>query len=123
MNIVLWILQVLVGAFFIWHMTVLLRPNPERLRQGMNWVLEMPAGLRIFAGVAEGLGGIALIFGGLIRPLSWLVALAAAGLVVLMLGAIVFHLPRREYPNIGLNVFLMLLSGFIAYGRWVLAPI
>ena len=123
MNIILWILQVLVGAFFVWHMTVLLRPNPERLRQGMNWVLEMPAALRIFAGFAEGLGGIALIFGGLIRPFSWLVALAAAGLVLLMLGAIVFHFPRREYPNIGLNVVLLLLSGFIAYGRWVLAPI
>ena len=96
MNIALWILQVLLGAFFIYHMTLLLRPNVERLRQGMNWVLEMPAPLRIFAGVAEGLAGIALIFAGLIRPVSWLVALAAAGLVALMLGAIVFHLPRRE---------------------------
>ena len=48
--------------------------------------------------------------------------LAAAGLVVLMLGAIVFHLRRHEYPNIGLNAVLLLLSGFIAYGRGVLAP-
>ena len=123
MTIVLWILQVLLGAFFIWHMTVLLRPNPARLRQGMNWVLEMPAGLRIFAGSAEGLAGVALIFAGLIRPVSWLVPLAGAGLVVLMLGAIVFHFPRREFSNIGLNVVLMLLAGFIAYGRSVLAPI
>jgi len=122
MNIALWILQVLVGAFFVWHMNLLLRPNPERLRQGMNWVLKMPAGLRIFAGIAEGLAGIAVIFAGLIRPVSWLVALAGAGLVVLMLGAIVFHIPRREYRNIGLNVFLLLLSGFIAYGRWVIEP-
>lgn len=124
MNIVLWILQVLVGGFFIWHTNLLLRPNPERLRQrqGMNWVLEMPAGLRIFAGTAEGLAGVALIFAGLIRPISGLVALAGAGLVVLMFGAIVFHIPRREYPNIGLNLVLLLLSGFIAYARWVIQP-
>ncbi len=78
MNIALWILQVLVGGFFIWHMTLLPRPNPERLQQGMNWVLEMRAGLRIFAAIAEGLAGIALIFAGLVRPVSWLAALAGA---------------------------------------------
>jgi len=120
MNIVLWILQVAVGAFFVYHMTLLLRPNPARLRQGMNWILEMPSGLRIFAGVAEGLAGIALIFAGLIGPIDWLVPFAAAGLVLLMIGAIVFHLPRREYPNIALNAVLLLLAAFIAYGRFVL---
>jgi hypothetical protein len=119
MNIALWILQVLVGAFFVYHMTLLLRPNPERLRPRMKWMLEMPSGLRVFAGVAEGLAGIALIFAGLIEPVDWLVPMAAAGLVLLMIGAIVFHLSRREYPNIALNAFLLLLSAFIAYGRFV----
>src|SRR5260370_8739233 len=102
MNIALWILQVLVGGFFVWHMNLLLRPNPERLRQGMNWVLEMPAGLRIFAGIAEGLARVALIFAGLIPPLSRLVALAAPAPSVLLLGAIVFHVPPRDYRNIRL---------------------
>ncbi len=120
MNIALWILQVVVGAFFVNHMRILRRPNPERLRKGMNWVLEMPSGLRVFAGVADGLAGIALIFAGLIRPVDWLVPLAAAGLVLLMIGAIVFHLFRREYPNIALNTVLLLLSAFIAYGRLAL---
>src|SRR6266581_3554392 len=111
MNIALWILQVVVGAFFVYHMTLLLRPNPERLRQRMKWMLEMPSGLRVFAGVAEGLAGIALIFAGFIGPVDWL--------VLLMIGAIVFHLSRREYPNIALNAVLLLLSAFIAYGRFV----
>ena len=117
MNIALWILQVVVGAFFVYHMTLLLRPNPERLRQGMKYVLEMPSGLRVFAGVADGLAGIALIFAGFIRQVDWLVPMAAAGLVLLMTGAIVFHLFRREYPNIVLNTVLLLLCAFIAYGR------
>jgi hypothetical protein len=88
----------------------------------MRYIADMSSGLRLFAGTAEGLAGVALIFAGLIRPLSWLVPLAAAGLVVLMLGAIVFHLRRREYPNLGLNGILLVLSGLIAYGRWFLAP-
>src|SRR5260370_40827101 len=113
MNIALWILQVLVGGFFVWHMNLLLRPNPERLRQGMNWVLEMPAGLRIFAGIAEGLAGVALVFAGLIPPVSWLVALAGARLALFVLGAIVFHLPPPRNPNSGLHGLLPLLSGFI----------
>ncbi len=118
MNIVLWILQVLLGLFFVWHSSVMLRPSPERLQTGMKYILEMPSALRVFAGVAEGLAGIALILPGLVRVLTWLTPLAAAGLVVLMVGAIVFHLTRREYPNIGLNAFLAVLAAVIAWGRF-----
>jgi hypothetical protein len=41
-----------------------------------------------------------------------------AGLVVLMLGAIVFHIQRREYPNVGFNAVLGLLAAVIAWGRF-----
>src|SRR5436190_14982372 len=100
MNIALWILQVVVGAFFVNHMRILLRPNPERLRKGMNWVIEMPSALRVFAGVADGLAGIALIFAGFIRQGDWLVPMVAGGFVLLMAGAVVCHLFRRAFPNI-----------------------
>src|SRR5438876_8792817 len=118
MGVVLWILQVLLGLFFLFHSFLLLRPSPERAQGGMKYILEMPAGLRLFAGVAEGLAGLAILVAPLIHPLSWLAPLAAAGLVVLMLGAIVFHLGRREYPNIGLNTVLGVLAGVIAWGRF-----
>jgi uncharacterized membrane protein HdeD (DUF308 family) len=118
MNAVLWILQVLVGIFFVFHAFLLLRPNPARLQAGMKYVLEMRAELRIFSGVAEGLAGIALVVAPFLGPLKVLVPLAAAGLVVLMLGAIVFHLGRREYPNIGLNAVLAALAAVIAWGRF-----
>src|SRR5260370_20292339 len=100
MNIALWVLQVLLGIFFVFQLTVLLRQSPERLGGGMRYVLEMSARLRIFAGVAEGLAGVDLVVPALVHVLVWLTPLAAAGLVLLMLGAIVFHLRRREYPNI-----------------------
>ena len=118
MNVVLWILQILLGAFFVWHSTVLLRPSPSLRDGAMRWVLEMNSGLRVFAGSAEGLAGVALIFAPLIHPLAWLAPLAAAGLVALMAGAIVFHIPRREYSNIGLNATLAVLAAVIAWGRF-----
>jgi uncharacterized membrane protein YphA (DoxX/SURF4 family) len=118
MNIALWVLQILLGLAFVFHAYVLLRPSPERLQSGMSYVLEMPARLRMFAGVAEGLAGIGLILPALLRTLPWLTPVAAAGLVVLMLGAIVFHVRRREYPNIGLNAVLGGLAAIVAWGRF-----
>src|SRR5450759_1529046 len=118
MNIALWVLQILLGLAFVFHSYVLLRPSPERLQSGMSYVLEMPARLRMFAGVAEGLAGIGLILPALLRTLPWLTPVAAAGLVVLMLGAIVFHVRRREYPNVGFNAVLGVLAAVVAWGRF-----
>ena len=118
MNIVVWVLQILLALFFVYHSSLLLRPNPQRLQQGMRYVLEMPAGLRVFAGSAEGLAGVAMIVTPFLGPLKVLAPLAAAGLVVLMLGAIVFHYGRREFQNIGLNAVLGILSATIAWARF-----
>jgi hypothetical protein len=42
----------------------------------------MPAGLRFFAGITEGLAGLALVFAPLVHVVAWLAPLAAAGLVL-----------------------------------------
>ncbi len=118
MNVALWVLQVLLGLLFVFHSYMMLRPSPERLQRGMNYIHEMPVGLRLFAGIAEGLAGLALVFPALLRVLTWLTPLAAAGLVLLMLGAIVLHVRRREYPNIGFNVVLGVLAAVVAWGRF-----
>jgi uncharacterized membrane protein HdeD (DUF308 family) len=117
-NVVIWILQFLLGIFFVFHMTLMLRPSPQRLQGGMKYVLEMPAGLRVFAGVAEGLAGVALLVTPFLGPLKILAPLAAAGLVVLMAGAIVFHFQRREFSNIGLNSVLGVLAAIVAVARF-----
>jgi hypothetical protein len=61
---------------------------------------------------------VGLVNPALVHVLVWLTPLAAAGLVVLMLGAIVFHVRRREYPNIRLNAVLGLISAVVAWGRF-----
>lgn len=118
MNIALWVLQVLLGLVFGFHSYFRLRPSPERMQSGMSYVLEMPVSLRLFAGIAEGLAGLALVIPPLLRVLPWLTPLAAAGLVLLVLGAIVFHVRRREYPNVGFNAVLGVLAAHVAWGRF-----
>jgi hypothetical protein len=47
-----------------------------------------------------------------------LAPVAASGLVVTMIGAIVIHTRRREYPNVAINVLLAIMAAVIAWGRF-----
>ncbi len=118
MNIALWILQVILGAAFVTHAYLMLRPDEAQLRErGMTYILGIPAGLRAFTATAEGIGGLALVLPPLLHVVTWFTPVAALGLVTVMLGAIVLHVRRREYPNLALNGFLLLLAAVVAWGR------
>ena len=66
---------------------------------------------------------IFFILPGLFKIQTQLTYLAGAGLVLVMLGAIAFHLQRGEFSNIMFNLVLALVAGFIAYGRFKLVPL
>ncbi len=122
MNRFLWVLQVLLGIQFfavgIMHFIV-----PPGLPAQMAWMYELPTGLHYFSGTAEILAGLGLILPGLTRIQTRLTPLAALGLSLVMVGAVVFHISRGELVNIVLNLVLMGLTGFVAYGRWKLSPL
>lgn len=122
MNIVLWILQVLLGVFFLFsgvnHFIV-----PPGLPGLMSWMYELPAGLHYFSGTVEILAALGLILPGLTRSQTRLTLMAGAGLVLIMVGAVVWHVQRGEAANIFLNLILAVLAGFVAYGRWRLKPL
>jgi hypothetical protein len=76
--------------------------------------------------VAEVLGAIGLILPGLLGIRQGLTPLAAGGLVIIMIGATVITL-AGGVPGGGFALSLIplvvgLLSAFVAYGRWRLAP-
>jgi uncharacterized membrane protein len=122
MNIVLWILQILLGVYFTFvgvnHFIV-----PPGLPEAMSWMYELSPGLHYFSGTAEILAGLGLILPAITRIQTRLIPLAAAGLVLVMIGALVWHLQRGEMGNIFMNLFLAALAGFVAYGRWRLVPL
>jgi uncharacterized membrane protein YphA (DoxX/SURF4 family) len=121
-NIVLWVLQVLLGIYFLAigvnHFII-----PPGLPASMSWMYELSPGLHYFSGIAEILAGLGLILPGLTKIQTRLTPLAGAGLVLVMIGATVFHITRGEFSNIILNLVLAALAGFVAYGRWKLRPL
>jgi len=121
-NGTIWILQVVFGVYFlavgILHFIV-----PEGLPNLMSWMYELPDGLHVASGIAEILGGLGLILPGLTKIRPNLTVLAAFGLVVVMIGAAVWHASRGEASNIANNVVLAAIMGFIGYTRWKIAPL
>jgi hypothetical protein len=101
---------------FAFHGRMMWSP-PATLRKGMEYVLALSPGFRRFIGVAEILAAIGLILPWLTAILPWLTPLAAVGLVIVMIGAVIFHVVRREYPNIALNLIQLAMAAFVALGR------
>ena len=122
MHVILWILQgVLAVIFAIAGVTHFL--PPEALPEAMRGVAELPAGVPYFIGTVEILAALGLILPGLTGIQTRLTPLASAGLILVMVGAIVWHAQREEFPNIVLNVILAVIAVFVAYGRWRLRPL
>lgn len=121
MNILLWVLQIVLGIYFaltgVMHFIL-----PPGLPAPMSWMYELSDTLHMISGTAEILGGLGLILPALTKIQTRLVPLAGAGLTLVMLGAVVYHIPRGEYQNIAMNLLLAALLAFTAYGRWKLKP-
>ena len=120
MNIFLWVLQVLLAAAFLAHGVFLLIP-PASMVELMN--ATMSASFRIFIGVAEVLAAIGLILPGLTRIQPWLISWAAAGIMIVMISATVFHLMRGEISSAITTAILLAMAAFVAYMRWKVRPI
>lgn len=118
----LWVLQWLFGVYFlaigIMHFTV-----PEGLPAPLAWMYELSDTLHVVTGVAEILGGLGLVLPSITRIRPELTPLAGSGLIVIMVGAIVWHIGRSEVLNVGINAVNAIVLAYIAYGRWRLSPL
>jgi uncharacterized membrane protein YphA (DoxX/SURF4 family) len=120
LNIALWILQMLLAALFLWHGQFMVFPPADMVAM-IN--ANIGPGLRVFIGVAEILAAAGLILPGVTRILPFLTPLAAAGLMIVMASASVFHLYRGETTSAISAVVILLLVSVVAYTRWKVAPI
>jgi uncharacterized membrane protein YphA (DoxX/SURF4 family) len=120
MNVALWVLQGLLAVAFLLHGWLLLSP-PANMVEQMN--ASIPPAFRIFLGVAEVLAAIGLTLPGITRIRPRLVSWAAAGLMIVMVGATVLHLTRGEYSSAATTAVLLVALTFVAYMRWKVKPI
>lgn len=123
MNIVLWIIQVLLALLFLFAggMKLVIPPDVLKSMGSPNQIL-LPGLLLRFIGVVEVLGALGLILPGLLRIRPGLTPLAAAGLVIIMIGATVLTFAGDGFAMAVPPLVVGLLAVFVAYGRWRLAP-
>lgn len=76
-----------------------------------------------FIGVCEILGAIGVVVPAALRIRPELTPLAAAGLAIIMGGAVISTIVMGAASMIATPLALFLLALFVAYGRWKLAPI
>ena len=120
MSIVLWVLQILLALAFLAHGLMFLFP-PASLIAVMNATIRPT--FRLFIGVAEVLAAIGLTVPGFARIKPWLVPASAAGLMIVMIGAVTLHTSRREVSSAITTAILFVLLTFVAYMRWRVRPI
>jgi len=118
MNVALWIVQGLLAALFLFAGGAkLVLPLDQ-----MVGPVALPGWFLRFLGVAEVLGALGLVLPGLLRIRPGLTPLAAAGLVIIMIGATVITLVGGMVAVALMDLVVALLAAFVAYGRWRLAP-
>lgn len=117
LNVALWIVQVLLAALFLFAGGTKLVLPPEALKGPVA----LPAWFVRFIGVCEVLGATGLILPRLLRIKPWLTPLAAAGLVIIMVGAVIVTLLGGLIVPALITLIVGLLAAFVAYGRWRLS--
>lgn len=119
MNTALWIVQILLAlAFGAAGFMKLAQPKSVAYERGLKWVEDFSDGQLKLIGLVEVLGAVGLILPWALSVLPVLTPIAAAGLAITMLGAAYTHLRRGENPMILVNLVLLALAAFVAWGRF-----
>jgi uncharacterized membrane protein YphA (DoxX/SURF4 family) len=118
MTYALWVVQVLLALVFLFSgIMKLVLPLDQ-----MQGPVTLPGPFLRFIGVVETLGGLGLLLPGLLGIRPRLTPLAAAGLVVIMIGATAIGLIAGDVVMALIPLAVGLLAAFVAYGRWRLVP-
>lgn len=120
MNIVLWIIQILLALLFLFAGGMkLVTPADTLQAQAPPEAIRFSQWFMTFIGVVEVLGGLGLILPGITRKWKGLTALAAVGLTILMIGAVVVSVMSGGVMAGLVPLITGLLCAFVAYGRGV----
>lgn len=118
-GIALWTVQVLLALLFLFAGGTKLVLPAEMLKGPVNF----PELFIRFIGVCEFLGGIGLILPAALRIKTYLTPLAAAGLVIIMIGATVTTLVGGMGAGALVPAVVGVLAATVAYARWRVVPV
>ena len=119
MNLALWIIAIVLAVAFAGSgLMKLVVPKDKLVTAGQGWAQDYsPTNIRLI-GLVELLGAVGLVLPAAVHIAPILVPLAAVGLALVMVGAIVVHARRKEPVNIVVNVVLIVLALVVAWGRF-----
>lgn len=118
MKYALWTIQLLLAALFLFAGVMkLVLPIAEMTRE-----MPMPGLFLRFIGVCEVLGGIGLLLPAWLGIRPGLTSVAAVGLLIIMIGAIVITATSNGPAQAVVPVIVALALAFVIYGRRRLRP-
>jgi DoxX-like family len=122
MNLALWIIAGLLAALMLTAAAKLFLPK-EKLaklatRSGYGWMSDNSVGFVKTIGALELLAAVGLVLPAALDIAPILVPLAAVGVVLLMVGAMITHLRRDEAVPAVLNLTYLAMAAFVAWGRF-----
>ncbi|WP_433323865.1 DoxX family protein [Spirillospora sp. CA-294931] len=119
MNIALWsIAGLLATALLVGGVIKVSQPKEKLAASGMGFAEDFSAGAVKAIGVAELLAAVGLTLPALLDVAPVVVPVAAVGVVLLMVGAMVAHGRRHEPQALVVNVIFIVLAAFVAWGRF-----
>ncbi len=119
MNTFLWILQILLAlVFLLTSIRKFIRSDAEM--RVIPWAKGMEPWMVRGVGILELLGAVGVILPTLTGILPWVAALAAIGLCLTMIGAMVANYRVALYRPIVVNMVLLILAVIVVYGRWTM---
>ena len=123
MTLALWVVQILLALAFARAGFPKVFQPVATLRARWNWTRHVAPFVIRLVGSLEILGALGLIVPKATGYLPWLTPVAAVGLVLTMIGAILTHVRLHEAKVVGVNAVLLLLALFIAVGYFVFVPV
>jgi hypothetical protein len=119
MNRLLWAVQILLALLFLFS------GGEKQVMSAaeLTGQTAIPAAFLRCIGVMEILGGLGLVVPGMLRIRTELTALAAAGLTIIMIGAVVVTIMTMGVAMATIPFVTGALASLVAYGRWRVAPL
>jgi hypothetical protein len=119
-NRLLWTAQILVALLFLFTGAMKFIMPPAKMQQGP---VVLPLAFLYFIGVCELLGALGMVLPGLTGIRPSLTPLAAAGLTIIMIGAVVVRVMGMGVAAGILPAVTGVVTAWIAYGRTRVAPL
>jgi uncharacterized membrane protein len=117
----LWAIQILLAVLFLMAGSAKFFLPVDQITKGVPEPFSSASFIH-FIGACEVLGALGLILPGALRIRPGLTPLAAAGLVIIMIGATAFSFPQGA-GKAAFPLVTGILAAFVAYGRWRVAPL